>query len=555
MPCPNECGYMGNYLEGHYRHSPHCRPAPPRPQENKRTRSQVSSDHFQNKIHSLISKEMLRAKVDLSVDIPALDAFREVIIGCAMITIDFIQDECSIPADVVSAARKPYASLPAAATLVQQRRRTYKRADVITLSEGHDKKGAAFLSVRQLVAIILQESEYVRKQIKSSSDLWKTGALYGKKPAVSSDVIHGRRFYDWFDVCGPASPSQNDDLRVVLHCWQDGMTPIDGLSQKARKHKYGVVLASFVNLPLQTRFYEDFILLLALYNERYSNEHGGLSRMLTGVGRDGKDHRDPCCLAAEIEPFDASPLVEMPNDDDPNGPPLKRRLRLFILLFSLDWLAHGDFGPYAGSVSAKFPCFKCHWTESCPCFYMSANDARRSTMKHIKQCRGIEPRTHEGVMDAVRELRALNKERPSQAKQFSTDTGIFSANFASERLLRDVVKDAAVDMMHWGPAGMTRYLWSWVTDDLIPQVTTWDAVNAKKNAYKFPRGVRIPQLERSKGDKRGSTSTHLNSFEMLHFALARFEHLTPLARSCRACWHVSSLPDAYTLTLLAAHRS
>ena len=43
-------------------------------------------------------------------------------------------------------------------------------------------------------------------------------------------------------------------------------------------------------------------------------------------------------------------------------------------------------------------------------------------------------------------------------KKFSTDTGIFSTNFASEHILRDVVKDSTVDIMHVFFCGSTRYL-------------------------------------------------------------------------------------------------
>ena len=54
----------------------------------------------------------------------------------------------------------------------------------------------------------------------------------------------------------------------MLHLWTDEFTPIDGLSQKARHHKYGALLAALVNLPHRMRHYADHILLLALYNSR-----------------------------------------------------------------------------------------------------------------------------------------------------------------------------------------------------------------------------------------------------------------------------------------------
>ena len=126
-------------------------------------------------------------------------------------------------------------------------------------------------------------------------------------------------------------------------------------------------------------------------------------------------------------------------------------------------------------------------------------------------------------MDVVKELRALQaKPRTLTAQRgMSTETGIFSAHFASERLLRDVVRDSTIDIMHIFLCGWSRYLFSWVADELIPRDVSWDDVNRKKHAHHFPRGVRIPELERSKGDNRASTSFHLNAFEMMHVALAR----------------------------------
>ena len=56
-------------------------------------------------------------------------------------------------------------------------------------------------------------------------------------------------------------------------------------------------------------------------------------------------------------------------------------------------------------------------------------------------------------MDEVEHLRGLGA---TEAKKYSTKTGIFSTHFASEHLLRDVVKDSTVDIMHVFFCGMTR---------------------------------------------------------------------------------------------------
>jgi hypothetical protein len=59
-------------------------------------------------------------------------------------------------------------------------------------------------------------------------------------------------------------------------------------------------------------------------------------------------------------------------------------------------------------------------------------------------------------MAEVNHLRQLSG---AARKKYSTDTGIFSTHFASEHILRDVVKDSTVDIMHVFFCGMTRYLY------------------------------------------------------------------------------------------------
>ena len=106
------------------------------------------------------------------------------------------------------------------------------------------------------------------------------------------------------------------------------------------------------------------------------------------------------------------------------------------------------------------------------------------------------------VMETVRELRELARQPRSKTacKDLSTDTGIFSAHSASERLLRDVVVDSTIDVMHVFFCGLTRYLLSWVTDEFIPRDFSWVQLNAESRKYPYKRGVRVPALEKCKGD-------------------------------------------------------
>ena len=149
--------------------------------------------------------------------------------------------------------------------------------------------------------------------------------------------------------------------------------------------------------------------------------------MLTGIGADGTRYKDGCTLASELALKEASPIITLPNDDDPDGEPVRYRLRLFILLLSCDWLAVGDFGPFAGSVSATRPCWKCKWVQTCPCAYLPRADPRRATMKHQEGCpRSTTCRTCNEVMETVLELRELaTKPRTKTAmKAVSTSTGV-----------------------------------------------------------------------------------------------------------------------------------
>lgn len=162
--------------------------------------------------------------------------------------------------------------LPNVSSLIGQRRKLIAGATprhlTTSTNKNVDRRGAAFFNAHDVITVMLQECRAVRKMVIAASDEWKTGKLYQTRPADLTDLTDGTRFLDWKDVCGKADESEANDLRVVLHAWTDEFTPIDGLSQKARAHKYGALLAALVNLPYRMRHYADNMLLLALYNSR-----------------------------------------------------------------------------------------------------------------------------------------------------------------------------------------------------------------------------------------------------------------------------------------------
>ena len=367
----------------------------------------------------------------------------------------------------------------------------------------------------------LQECEDVCGKCRKSSDLYKSGELYKKKPATYRDVTCSSSFRNDAMICGKATSEQAHDLRIVGVGWTDEFTTVDGLGTAAKEHKYGAVLLALINLPAWMRHHFAYILLLCLYRTKYAKEHGGLVRMLTGKDQNGVQHRDGLTLAAELElGRKEGMLIELPNDDynpeDPDSPvTITVRLRIFLLLISLDWLASGDFGPFAASVSARYPCGKCMWTAACPCAYKPSF----ANVQHSAHCRRSALRTHDSVMHVVHELRTWQGTRAG-LQALKTSNGIMSPHFASELLLWNIVRDSTIDIMHVFDCGVLRYALSWVTDVFCPADFTFPDLNVRKNAHDFG-DVRVPDLERALGSSRGSCSIRINGAQMRAFAIAR----------------------------------
>ena len=266
MPCPAECGYSGDNLEYHFRHSPFCRPSsvPENQESKKRQRDYAASARtYHLRVTTRVGMEMLRAKTDNYIKVEHLDVLRNLVVQVASMIVTFIQSEASMGDlsinSILEAALQPFKVMPPAQTMIEQRRKIYQRAiprPIVGSSfDNESKKGAVRFDAFQLVTILLQECKGARVEARKSNEVWKSGDLYGKAPNTVTDVIHGSRFYNWHEVCGKASSEQYRDFRAVLHGWIDAYTPLDGLSQRARKHKYTVFLSALVNLPVRMRHY------------------------------------------------------------------------------------------------------------------------------------------------------------------------------------------------------------------------------------------------------------------------------------------------------------
>ena len=506
-------------LNSHFRNSPWCEP--PEEVEKKdaapQKRSRTASSLFQNRLHARLRNFLMSAHFDKYMPLNHLQVCVTMVVGIVMLVLSFLESEVPAAHQTAEEVRTLLRSLPSVNSLIAEGTGKTLRVEPLVFQHAGAKKGGVFFSMYQLVAVMLQESAEVRRHVLEASDEWKTGDLFEVKPGVYSDLTHGRRFRSRHDICGKATPEQSSDIRVVIHGWTDEFTSTDGLGVNAKQNKYGAVLGSLVNLPLHLRHNPDFILLLALYRSTYAKLHGGLNRFLTGIGVDGTLYADGLTLAAEV----SLPGIEvrLPSDKpDEDDEPFT--LRIFILLWSLDWLAHGDFGPYAKSVSARRPCFKCLWTQDCDCAFLSHSARNHKDVEHAECCRSRTARTHAEVMREVEALRNWQGTATALAKE-RTNCGLFSNYFPSEHLLDDVVCDATVDIMHVFFCGWTRYLLSFLFDLLIPAEFSWAELNRRAQAHCMPKGVKLPLLEPRDTGKKRSRTMKMNAAQTMYFTLAR----------------------------------
>ena len=516
--CP--CGWEGVELERHYRNAPLCRPPPPQPPPSKRDRSAVCR-LFRNRLAALLTAEMHHAHFDKYIGVAALEHMKTMLLNFTALVIEFVESECDAPQQCEE-LRGMLSTLPPVGTMIKQGKAKYTRIEPLTYRHlgNQERKHFVSFSIYQLVTVMLQESSTVRDLCIQASDHWKTGSLYKQKASVLDDPTAGSAFRSNPLMCGKATDAEANDLRIVVQQWQDAFTTVDGLGVKAREHKYDVGLAALINLPHRVRHYVDHILLLYLFQSKWAKDNGGRSRVVAGVGDDGKRYNDGLTLAQEVKIGKEGGVdIELPDDNAPDGV-RHWRLRIFWLLASLDWLDSGEFGPFSASVAARRPCHKCFWTAKCACAFRAAADAAASTQQHSTLCRRFELRTHAGTMAAINEFRAW-KGTKADLEARMTEDGIFSLHFASEHLLADVVRDPALDIMHMAFAGVSRYMISWFTDLFVPSVFSWAEVNARTQAYPFRDGERPPRLHPTKGSKRGSKSIHMNAAETMRWSLAR----------------------------------
>ena len=321
-------------------------------------------------------------------------------------------------------------------------------------------------------------------------------------------------------------------LTRLLHtCYTLVTQPVDGISNKAKKHKYSALTGAIINYEPHDRNSMENQLLLGLWNVKSAKKHGGPSRMISGIDPDTGDEYDEWTPACELDGTTVIEGVEIPNDV--SGGVMKIDVEIHFLFFRADALGAHALGPWTESFQAHHCCRDCWFHSKCPCAYLPRGSGELANVTHVASCRQQELRTAEeshNSLEALRRRVFRSKKARADAYRAAGVGKLYYPLMGYKSA--DLLTDLAADAMHIFLCGLTRHEAFLMLDDLIPACTTWDAVNAQRKIINesLPKGHAIPLLERPRTDskKKASISMNMNAAETMHFALNR----------CSARWPV-----------------
>ena len=435
------------------------------------------------------------------------------------------------------------------------------------------RKDAAQLSLKQLVARILQHDSKARKLIIAKSEEWKSGKLHKQKAEMLCNMDDGWRIRDSdltkkhipeFDALGKPKKV----LRCGIGVHNDDATFVNPIGTKKGEHKDSVTDCTIINLPLIMRHAHAYLLLSSFVNAKLLKEKGGLQWSMCGVDENGKTVV-PSCLAAD---FRMEFEVMLPDDDHPMSEDVKWHVQLHFIVSETDYLSNTAMGFTPESTSAQFPCPECMWVSK------AAN--KRAHNGAAQRTRGPSKpaaRTHAGMAATAA---ALTCAKPNLSKaalaEKMREAGINSLScvLQPDRIPgADSVRDKPPDIMHIFGAGLTRIeechcleiLFKAGKSDKVLYVgeDPWALLNANINELnaQLPRGKKIPKVyAQRKGKKINEQHMDLNSSETLLFAM-HFEMLVAPILNAKGiqhpCWasmmaHVAVVQKVLQHTFAAA---
>jgi hypothetical protein len=290
---------------------------------------------------------------------------------------------------------------------------------------------------------------------------------------------------------------------------------------RRKLHKYGILLGRIVNLPLQFRNKRAFLVLLGLYQAKFAKAHGGVCRMISGVGPDGTKF-DEVCLRTDLEKLSKGVPMDIPDDD--NGGTSEWIVEVHLLGWLADLLGAHGLGPWPESFQAHHSCRDCWWHTTCWCAY-APPDSRRAQQRrpHVNGCRHG---TERGLAELQRDLQVVCGEFRTKKGRADTqrDLGLARGHCVLMNLPdSNPTTDASADIAHLFLLGITRHEIFWMLDAFIPSQFSWDDLNARSAGLALPKGHSLPVLERptTEGKAKGAVSMNLTAVEVMHFTVNR----------------------------------
>ena len=325
----------------------------------------------------------------------------------------------------------------------------------------------------------------------------------------------------------PATEDEADDLRIAINLNADDIEVCNPLGTARGEHKECGIQAANLNLPAEERFKEGAIMLIGLAKAKVYKAHG-MCRVLAGVDDEGEEH-DEENICADFRKLHRGRLIMIPGektnlyDEAPEGF-RSVRLKVYVILFSGDYLGAQSVLPFIESPSAHHFCRGCDYDSRSP---MAGRPFSFLKAPPRGEKRAFAERDWPTLQTELNRLR--KGVTAAELRQKYHDLGLNKLYYALDPdylPFVDPVKIAPQDLLHLFPDGLLRSELAWLIYVLCRLGFSLSSLNARIRSYRgLPDDVRIPQFpdklrQGEAGGKPKSKSTaRMTGSQCMHFAL------------------------------------
>ena len=220
-----------------------------------------------------------------------------------------------------------------------------------------DKTGEPIVSfdLAELYYRRLNHDTAFRKKVVAKSDELKRGNKFKKHPDKLEDILDGVAARWHPHLHRPATEDEEHDVRIAQLVQVDDLELCNTLGVARGLHKQMGAQTACLNLSDAERFNMDNIMLTVLARASVYKKHG-MTRVLSGVDKDGKQH-DEVCHARDLQRLDKGVWMQIP--DDRLGGMRWICLKVWTLTIAADDPAKKSLTPFVESCKAHRNCNVC----------------------------------------------------------------------------------------------------------------------------------------------------------------------------------------------------